>query len=173
MKLKNHIILVGMPGCGKTSFGRDIAKELDVKLYDTDEYLEERQEKSIPDIFQSEGEDAFRKYETESLKEILHKRPAVISTGGGIVKLQENREIMKKSGTVIFVDRPIEHIFSDVDTESRPLLAQNKERLYSLYEERYDLYRDCATDTVLNDRDYYEVLAEIMEIIRKEAEGGA
>ncbi|OHW61742.1 shikimate kinase [Andreesenia angusta] len=171
MRLKEHIILIGMPGCGKTSFGRDIAKQLGVELYDTDEFLEKMQGKSIPDIFQEEGEDRFRKYETESLRAVLKKGPAVIATGGGIVKLPENRELMKNGGTVVFIDRPLDNIFSDVDTESRPLLSQNKERLQSLYEERYDLFVETADLRVVNDRCYEEVLEEIVETVKDIVEG--
>lgn len=171
MRLKEHIILIGMPGCGKTSFGRDLSRMLGVELYDTDEFLEKMQDRSIPDIFQEEGEDRFRKYETESLRAVLKKGPAVIATGGGIVKLSENRELMKNGGTVVFIDRPLDNIFSDVDTESRPLLSQNKERLQNLYEERYDLYVETADLRVVNDRCYEEVLDEIVEIVKDIVEG--
>lgn len=167
MKLKQHIILVGMPGSGKTSFGRDLSKKLNAELYDTDEYVEKMHDKSIPDIFQEEGEDRFRKYETEALRAIMKKGPAIVSTGGGIVKLPENREIMKSGGTVVFIDRPLENIYSDVETESRPLLAQNKERLYKLYEERYELYNETSEHRVVNNRDYYEVLEEILDILKE------
>jgi shikimate kinase len=167
MKLKNHIILIGMPGCGKTSFGRDLAKELEIELYDTDECIVESKQKSIPDIFQTEGEEKFREYETEILKELLKKPISVISTGGGIIKSEENRDIMKNSGTVIFIDRPIEDIFSDVDTDTRPLLIDSKEKLYSLYKERYGLYTQTAKYSVLNKGDYYEVLDRIVALIKR------
>jgi shikimate kinase len=171
MRLKEHIILIGMPGCGKTSFGRDLSRMLGAELYDTDEFLEKMQGRSIPDIFQKEGEDRFRKYETESLRAVLKKGPAVIATGGGIVKLSENRDLMKNGGTVVFIDRPLDNIFSDIDTGSRPLLSQNKERLQNLYEERYDLYVETADLRVVNDRCYEEVLEEIVETVKDIVEG--
>lgn len=167
MKVKNHIILIGMPGCGKTSFGRDLAKKLNLDLYDTDECIEQKQGKSIPDIFHIEGEEKFREYETETLKELLKKPAAVISTGGGIIKSEENREIMESSGTVIFIDRPIEDIFTDVDTESRPLLDDSKEKLHSLYKERYSLYTQTAKYRVLNKGDYYEILDRIISLLNR------
>lgn len=158
------MILIGMPGCGKTSFGVDLSQKLGLDFYDTDELLEEMQGKSIAQIFELEGEAKFREYETEALKAVLLKPAGVISTGGGIVKLQENREILKTAGVVVFIDRPVENILSDLDSESRPLLAADSARIHGLYDERYSLYLETAEYRVLNATAYEEVLAELIKI---------
>lgn len=156
-----------MPGCGKTSFGEALSERLGLPFYDTDENLELMRNASIPDIFEREGEEAFRAYETESLKDVLAKPGGVISTGGGIVKLEANRELLR-SGTVVFIDRSVEDILSDLDSDSRPLLADNRDRIYKLHEERYELYKKSADYLVSNNEDFERVLDKLVEILKGE-----
>lgn len=150
MDYRDKIILIGMPGCGKTTIGKVLAKELKYNFYDMDEYIENRAKKSINDIFSEDGEEAFRNLETEALKEVINKKRILISTGGGIVKRDLNLEILKNSGIVVFINRPVEKILEDLNTESRPLLKDSKEKLYDLYEERFSRYKEVSNIEVIN-----------------------
>lgn len=99
----------------------------------------------------NEGEEVFRKWETEACKELSKKRNSIISTGGGVIKTSVNREILRSSGLVVFIDRPVENIIGDVDINTRPLLKNGADEVYKLYEERYELYKETSHIKVLND----------------------
>lgn len=134
------IILIGMPGCGKTTIGKILAKKLKLEFVDADDELVRIEGREPNEIFATDGEGYFRKAETECLKKILGKN-RVISTGGGVVVTEENHRIIKESDSVtVFIDRPPELIMGDVKTSTRPLLADGKERIMKLYSERYDKY---------------------------------
>ena len=161
-----NILLIGMPGCGKSAFGKAAADSLKLEFVDTDAEIE-RREGVINDIFAERGEDAFRDIETNVLRECLKQDNRIISTGGGIVKRDENVDLMKQAKAyVIFIDRPIELIAGDIDTSGRPLLKDNAERLKTLYAERYDKYRAAANAMVINDGTFSAALGEIMRLIK-------
>ena len=166
MNLK--ILLIGMPGCGKTSLGKRAAKSLDFSFVDLDEEIEKSQNKSINDIFTENGEEYFRRLETEKLKEfcsVPQNKDIIISTGGGVVKNNINIENAKfLGGYIIFIDRPLNFIMEDVDTSDRPLLKDGADKLISLYSERYELYRDAADYIITNNMSFAEVLKEIIGI---------
>ena len=157
--MNKDLILIGMPGCGKTRLGRELARKLRMPFLDLDAEIERVSGKTIPEIFEESGETGFRKIESETFQGSIGSGK-VIATGGGIVTVQANMETAKK-GTVIFIDRPLELIFSDVDTGSRPLLSEGKERLYSLYDERYDLYKTWADIHVINSGSISETVDKI------------
>ncbi|WP_102399717.1 shikimate kinase [Haloimpatiens massiliensis] len=162
--MKNNIILIGMPGCGKTTLGKSLSNKLNMKFYDLDEYIEKRENMSIQDIFKN-GEERFRNIESEALSEVCKNQECVIATGGGIVKKQCNIDIMKSSGIVIFIDRPLENIFKDIKIENRPLLNNGKEELKVLYNERYELYTKSCHYRLENSKDEQEALNGILNII--------
>lgn len=139
MGIKKNIVLIGMPGCGKTTIGMELSKILNLEFCDVDEYIVKTEGKPISEIFEK-GEEHFREIETKAVEEISKTSPKIISTGGGVIKKAENIEILKRNGIIIFIHRPIEDIASDVDIKSRPLLKDGVEKLYKLYEERYPLY---------------------------------
>lgn len=144
------IILIGMPGCGKTTIGKRAAEMLNREFVDIDEKIEEAEKRKINEIFSCDGEEYFRRCETNCLRKELG-RDRVISTGGGIVTVDKNIDILKSGdGLVIFVDRPTEKIAEDVNTSTRPLLKDGKERLLRLYTERYDKYNDVCDIKILN-----------------------
>lgn len=145
------ILLIGMPGCGKSSIGKAAAKCLNMKFIDTDAEIEKAEGMPIPKIFAEFGESYFRKAETKALRYAIGEN-AVVATGGGIVTVAENLEIMK-SASVIFIDRPLDCIESDIDTSGRPLLSDS-ERLKKLYGERYDIYRRVCDIRIVNDKDF-------------------
>ncbi len=138
----DNIIIIGMPGSGKTTIGKLLAKELNKEFTDTDQVFEQTVCPNITEYFSKHGEDAFRTEETNILRNLCKKSGYVISTGGGIVERAENKEILQSGGIVVFIDRSPDHIVSDIDTETRPLLAEGKKRIFSLYERRYKKYID-------------------------------
>ena len=168
--MKKDLILIGMPGCGKSSLGRRLAKKLGMPFLDLDKKIEEMAGKPIPQIFETEGEDAFRLLETKAFASSLDGG-RVIATGGGIVTREENRVIAKR-GVVLFIDRPLKKIMSNVKTETRPLLKDGKDRLTLLYQERYDKYLDWADLRVVNDGSFIRTLYKIInEVKRYETHG--
>lgn len=95
-----NIVLIGMPGCGKSTFGKRMAKRLQLPFYDADSVLEEREQRTIKAFF-AESEEAFREAETRTLAYLAECDGAVIATGGGAVKRAENMELLKRGGVVI------------------------------------------------------------------------
>ncbi|MEG0238138.1 MAG: shikimate kinase [Clostridium sp.] len=150
MEKRDKIILIGMPGCGKTTIGKVLARELNYNFYDMDDYIEETSNMSIKEIF-DKSEDDFRDLETKACRELSLKKRCVISTGGGVVKRDINMDILKDIGVIVFINRPIEKILTDVDISKRPLLNGGKERLYKLYSERFYKYRNSCHVEVINE----------------------
>ena len=117
-----NIVLIGMPGCGKSTIGRLLADKLGRKFVDADTQIEELAGKSIPEIFASSGEGEFRKLETQVLSGLGKRSGLVIATGGGCVTKQENYRHLHQNGKIVWVQREI----SQLPTDGRPLSQQNK-----------------------------------------------
>lgn len=139
-----NLILIGFMGTGKTTIGKRVAKSLGFKFVDTDQLIVRKAGKSIPKIFEEDGEEAFRNLETEVLRECGGKSRQVISTGGGIVVRPENIAILKESGYVIWLKAGTDAIFERVSrNRNRPLLKtanprQTIDELLKLRENLYD-----------------------------------
>ena len=116
-----NIVLIGIMGSGKTTFGKILSQKTGHEMIDLDDYLVNRFNMSIPDMFQI-SEDYFRNNETICCKEVSELEGKIISTGGGVIKRPENIAYLKKNGVVFYIDRPIEDIVKDVDPSGRPLL---------------------------------------------------
>lgn len=162
--MKNKIVLIGMPGCGKSTIGKILSTELNLKFYDMDEYIQETSGKTIAELFEK-GEDHFRDLETQACRDLMKKNDVIISTGGGVVKRKENVDILKEDSTIIFLDRPVEKIIGDVDVSKRPLLKDGKEKVLVLYKERYELYKKAADKIIVNDGTVKDVIEKIKDII--------
>lgn len=162
--MKSKIVIIGMPGSGKTTIGKILGKKLNLEFYDMDEYIQATRSKTIMELFEN-GEDYFRDIETEACKELANKKNILISTGGGVVKRKENIDILKDDSIIIFLDRPVEKILEDVDVSKRPLLKGGKEKLLNLYKERYDLYKEAADKIIVNDATMYDVIEKFREVI--------
>jgi shikimate kinase len=140
LKLSN-IVLIGMPGAGKTTMGKKIAAATGREFVDMDEVISQRENLSVQDIFHKRGEEYFRNKETEVSKEFGRKQSLVIATGGGCVLREENMRALSQNAIVVFIDRPI----GDLDAEGRPL-SRGVAALAKMYEERrplYEKYGDC------------------------------
>ncbi|MBE6047721.1 MAG: shikimate kinase [Clostridium sp.] len=164
--MKKSIVLIGMPGCGKSTIGKIIAKDLNYDFCDMDEYIEEISGKKIPELFQ-EGESIFRDWETKACKELANKENFVIASGGGVVKRNVNMEILKGKCIIVFIDRPTEDIIKDVNVSTRPLLKDGVSKIYDLYNERYELYKKVADVTVVNKGLIEEVIESCEKVVRK------
>ena len=134
-----NISLIGMPGCGKSTIGAALAKRLNKTFVDLDEEIERRTGNNIPDIFAHEGEEAFRRYEAETLADIGKRTGQVIACGGGIIKTPANVHAMRQNGCVLWVQRPL----GKLATGGRPL-SQGGAALKQLQAERTPLYRAAA-----------------------------
>lgn len=158
-----NVILVGMPGCGKTAVGKRLAKQMALDFFDADEELERYYHRKIPDIFEQDGEAGFRRMETATLLRLFQHDGCVIATGGGAVTREENMQAAGKHGVIVFINRPVEHILSDIVTAHRPLLAGGAEKLHRLYEERFALYRSYADLEIENTADLNTAVQTIMQ----------
>lgn len=137
---KQNIVLIGMPGSGKSTIGKALAKELQMEFVDTDDVIVKNANKTIPDIFADSGEVFFRDLESQAIYEVAKMQHTVIATGGGAVLRKENMKLLSQNGRIYFIDRPLASI---VATSDRPL-SSNREALEKRYCERYDIYLDIA-----------------------------
>ncbi|GAA0180764.1 shikimate kinase [Clostridium sediminicola] len=164
-KKKSNKVLIGMPGCGKSTIGKLLSEKLEIEFYDVDAYIEKQQEQKIVDIFKN-GESFFRKIEKEAIKVVSQKTPSVISTGGGVIKDKENIDVLKETGIIIFINRPLELIFKDITTDDRPLLKDNIKALESLYNERYQLYKKYCDFEIINNSTIENILEQIIHLTK-------
>ena len=165
-----NIFIVGPMGSGKSTVGKIISGELFLTFYDTDSEIESRTGASIDWIFDLEGEDGFRKRESKILEELAELNSIVLSTGGGIILSDKNRDILSSRGTVFYLATPInvqlERTSKDKD---RPLLKEGDpgEILQKLHDQRVSLYEEVA-DYVVNTENLssQEVASEIIKLVK-------
>lgn len=160
--MRRNIVLIGMPGAGKTTIGRMLYERLDLKFVDVDDFIVEECGKTIPELF-AVSESHFRKVESEAVKKLSRDSGSIIATGGGVIKNKKNIEELKKQGIIVFIDRPLGNIAEDVEISRRPLLKDGVQKLYDLYEERYELYKKYCDFHVVNDREIDAVVEKIIE----------
>ena len=138
------LILIGLPASGKTTVGRQLARRLDMPFFDCDEAIEAAAGCSVSDIFARHGESYFRQLEHRTLETLCRKEGCVIATGGGAVQREDNRLLLRCSGTVFWLDRPLADIMSTDFQTGRPLLTAGRKALERLAAERRALYAACA-----------------------------
>lgn len=164
--MSKNIVLIGMPGCGKSTIGYILSKQLNMGFIDMDKYIELNEKKSIKEMFMI-GEDYFRDIETKYSAIISKFNSYIIATGGGIVKRHENIKYLKENSIIVFINRPIENIINDIDADIRPLLSNGKEKLYQLFNERIDLYKKYSDIEIYNN----DEITEIINMIEKKIKG--
>ena len=156
-----NVVLIGMPGCGKSAVGRTLARRLGKPFVDLDHLAADRAGKSIPEIFAQEGEDAFRSLESELVREAGAQTGCVLSTGGGVVTREENYPPLHQNGVIVHIRRDIRLL----PTAGRPV-SQSTD-LHALWRRREPLYHAFADLTVDNDSTIEGVAAEIEKELNK------
>ena len=166
MKNEENLVLIGFMGSGKTSVGLKLSYKLKMPVEDTDKLIERREGKSIRQIFEEEGEEVFRKKETELLGELADRQGRVIySVGGGTPVREENRKLLRQLGTVVYLQISPETVYERLKGDTtRPLLqCENPlEKIRELIESRKEAYESCADIIIAVDLlDMEEILEQI------------
>ncbi len=169
--MKNNIILIGYMGCGKTTLGKKISYRERIALLDTDKRIEQKQKKTINEIFDEDGESAFRQMETDCLKEFMgYSDRYVISVGGGLPMKEENRALMKQLGTVVYLKAEPETIYGRLKNDTtRPLLRGDnpQEKIKSMIEMRSPYYEEAADYIIsVDDKGFDTIIQEILEVVK-------
>lgn len=152
------LVLIGMPGSGKTTVARQLAKRMHRPLIDTDREIAFRAGKPVPRIIEEDGEEAFRELETAVLRDVTKRTGAVIATGGGCVTQPRNIPLLRQNGFVIFLERPL-HLLA---RGGRPLSA-GKDAVAKLYKARLPLYLSACDLRIRNDRPPEEMAAQLLK----------
>ena len=161
---KENIVLIGMPGCGKSTIGKKLAMELDRPFFDTDQMITERFGKTPAEIIGEEGEAAFRDKESAVIREqIAPMTGSIIATGGGAILRDENVRFLKLNGKTVFLDRSLDLLAVTAD---RPL-SSDRELLEKRYRERYSRYQSVSDIIISADGDPAEICKNILEEIQK------
>lgn len=153
-----NIVIVGMPGSGKSTIGRELSYKLKKDFVDIDCEIE-KEYGSIEDIFSEKGEEYFREIEREKVAEFGKKSGIIISTGGGVVKDRDNYRHLKQNGRIYFLIRSLEKL----QTEGRPLSQGGLATLEKLFEERRQLYMDFSDVIIENNNRVDITLGKILE----------
>ena len=165
-----NIILIGFMGTGKTTVGKNIAEQLDMKFIDMDHVIEERQNRKISDIFETDGEAYFRQLEFELAKELSNDDNLVIATGGGIVLNQQNIDNFESSGSVICLSADPKIIMERVAKEiHRPLIEGDEKmnKILGILESRKELYGAIKNQIDTTALSINEVSDKIIEISQR------
>ena len=163
-KLSNqmqNIVLIGMPGCGKSTVASLLAQRMGRKVVDADQEIVKLAGKPIPEIFADEGESVFRAYETQVLSELGKQSQLIIATGGGCVTQQRNYPLLHQNGNIFWLKRDLNLL----PTEGRPLSQTT--RLNEMYEIRKSMYESFADYTIDNNGDLENTINQIISILEE------
>ena len=165
---QKNIFLIGFMGCGKSTMARLLANELQMELIEMDETIEKEEQRSINDIFATDGEQHFRDLETQLIKRIAQKGGMVVSCGGGAILRLENVKAMKENGSVVYLCATPETIFQRVrHSTNRPLLNgnMNVEYIGELMAKRIDKYEAAADYKIsVDEKEKLQVLDEMKSL---------
>ena len=143
LKEQKNIVLIGMPGCGKSTVGKLLSEKLGRELLDTDSEIIASDGRTIPEIFSVEGEPFFRNLETEAVIKTGKQLGKIIATGGGAVMKKENRDALRQNGTIIYLKKDL----SLLSLDGRPL-SKDEDAVRKIYEARKDTYEAFADFTI-------------------------
>ncbi|MGP4072469.1 shikimate kinase [Piscibacillus sp. B03] len=147
----NSIVLIGFMGVGKSTIGKELSYRLNLPFVDTDQLIEEETSLTIPKIFELYGEGHFRKLESEILNKVIQHNQ-VISTGGGIVELKQNRDFLKKQDYTTFLKASLNTIYQRLEgDQSRPLWNQPYVKRLELFNRRQAFYEEVSNLTIETD----------------------
>ncbi|MDW0108935.1 shikimate kinase [Sporosarcina aquimarina] len=146
----NKVYLVGFMGCGKSAIGKRLSFFTKLPFYDMDHEIVQKTGMTIPQIFETYGEERFRDMETEFLQTFRDEK-CIIATGGGVAMREENRKLMRAQGLVFFLDAPFRDIWRRIATDkNRPIVQRSsRSEIETLFHKRYDAYKKSAHFVVL------------------------
>lgn len=156
-----NVVLVGMPGCGKTTIGHLLAEKTDRTFADADELIVSLAGKTIPDIFAEDGEEVFRSWETRALEQLGKQSGLIISTGGGCVTKERNFRLLHQNGMIFWLTRDLEHLAMD----GRPL--SQPEKMRKMYDLRKPLYEAFSDYVISNDSTPEEAVSSILALLEE------
>lgn len=143
-----HILFIGFMGSGKTTVSKKLGVMLSRRVIDVDQLISRRSGKSIPEMFDEMGEEGFRRRETSVLESLLLEAPAIVACGGGVCTCEENRELLRRLGTVVYLEVSADEAISRISRpETRPLLVNGGDPA-ALLQSRVADYEACADVTV-------------------------
>jgi shikimate dehydrogenase len=148
-----------MPGCGKSTIGKQLAKITGKEFVDADEKIAQLAGKSIPEIFAEDGEEVFRSFETKALEELGKRSGLVIATGGGCVTRERNYPLLHQNGTIIWLKRDLDQL----PTDGRPLSQAGS--LANMYEIRRPMYEAFADHVINNNGTITDTVRAIGELL--------
>ncbi len=161
-----RIVLVGLPGVGKSTVGPAVAGALQISFVDLDAAISSQVGASAPDIIREQGEPAFRAIELALLRTLLEE-DVVIATGGGVVVTEECRDLLKREPMVVWLDADVDVLMRRAQAGDRPLLAGDlAQRLGQLRNEREAWYREVATTQIDANGSLGEVVEHVLECVR-------
>ena len=155
-----NIVLIGMPGSGKSTVGKELSERLERPFFDSDDEIT-KLGKSPAEIIKSEGEEVFRKTESDVLSELCKKSGCVIATGGGVVTQKRNFDIIHQNATVVFIKRPL----GELATDGRPLSQGGEDKLKKMYEVRLPLYKKFSHIEIESQKTWQETAKLIIDTI--------
>ena len=162
-----NIVLIGMPGCGKTTVGRLLAEKTGRELVDTDGMIEEKAGRACGEIIREDGEESFRRMETEAVREAGKRSGVIIATGGGVVTREENRDLLRQNGVLFHLERPLDE---ETLEPGRPL-SDSREKWERLARERGPLYaawRDARVENLRAEEAAEEILDRLDAFVKRE-----
>ncbi|MEG2455179.1 MAG: shikimate kinase [Oscillospiraceae bacterium] len=161
-----NIVLIGMPGSGKSTVGALLSRRLSRPFADLDTLIEETASLTVSEIFAQWGEGAFRDLESALTAQTARDSGQIIATGGGVILREENMTALRKNGLIFFLDRPPDAL-KRLAHKGRPLIAGDLSRVDVLYTERIDLYRHYAQYSIDGSGTPSDVVAQILAILQK------
>ena len=167
-----NIVLFGFMGCGKSTVGALLAQKSGRPLLDTDGYLEQKYGRTIPQIFATDGEEAFRQMERQVCRELAGRTGLVLCCGGGTVLNGENADLLAQSGTMVFLDAPFMVCYDRIRESDRPLVQKNsKEEVQRIFEFRRPIYLSRAQVTADAASSPIQVADAILAAVRHKGAG--
>ena len=155
-----NVVLIGMPGCGKTTIGKLLSQKTGRRFVDTDEEIVRIADKSIPEIFDQDGEEAFRDLETNVLAELGKQSGLIIATGGGCVTKERNYNLLHQNGEIFWIHRKLD----DLSTAGRPLSQQNAlHEMYRVREPMYDRWKDWCINNYETPEEAVQQIMNVLE----------
>jgi shikimate dehydrogenase len=173
-----NIVLIGMPGSGKSTLGKSVAKALGMEFLDTDVLVEQHEKRPITEIFKTDGEAYFRALESLVIETVLavaeadalrsgtehaaKKRTLMVSVGGGAAENPDNAALLKRIGAVVYIDRPLEALDRNIVYNGKRPLLSDREKLVELYERRRPVYEGLSDRAIDNGGEFETAVSELM-----------